>query len=213
MLEDFGLIPHETPTTAALVGRKFTRLTVLAIGKPPGSYRYAAVCDCDCGTRLAARLEKITAGKTQSCGCYQRDRSATHGCWGHPIFPVWSHLMSRCYNKKDKRFEHYGGRGISVCEHWHDPNNFIENMYPSYERGLQLDRIDNDGNYEPSNCRWATPLIQQRNRGNVIRVTIGEKTLPLTEWCEINGVNPGTAHDRIRRGWSPEVAVTAKAKD
>lgn len=99
--------------------------------------------------------------KKKSCGC--RTHIITHGKTNHPIFNIWRGMMRRCYNKSDKAYENYGGRGISVCKHWHSIKNFIEDMYPSFEEGLTLDRIDVNGNYTPDNCRWADRFTQNSN--------------------------------------------------
>ena len=89
-----------------------------------------------------------------------------HGLTKHPLYHVWQHMMHRCYNKKDGRFCYYGRRGITVCQRWHQCANFIEDMYPTYKKGLQIDRKDNDGGYTKDNCRWITHTEQQRNKSN-----------------------------------------------
>lgn len=89
-----------------------------------------------------------------------------HGLTKHPLYPVWAHSMARCYNIKDKGFHCYGGRGIKVDVRWHKCTNFIEDMYPTYKKGLQIDRKDNNGNYTKNNCRWITHTEQQRNKSN-----------------------------------------------
>ena len=90
----------------------------------------------------------------------------THGQTNHPIFVVWKGMMYRCNNPKSNRYDDYGGRGIKVCERWHDVRNFIADMYPSYIEGLQLNRKENDGNYEPDNCKWSTPSQNSKNKRN-----------------------------------------------
>lgn len=87
----------------------------------------------------------------------------THGLWNHRLYYTWKSMKRRVFDAKYKAYKQYGGRGITICERWLDVKNFIDDMYPSYQEGLELDRIDNDGNYEPSNCRWATRSIQCRN--------------------------------------------------
>lgn len=87
----------------------------------------------------------------------------THNLTHHRLYKTWNVMIQRCSNPKATRFDLYGGRGIKVCERWHSVENFIEDMYPSYQEGLSIDRIDGNGNYEPSNCRWTTKVIQSRN--------------------------------------------------
>ena len=90
--------------------------------------------------------------------------SKKHGLWHHRLYPTWTAMMARCRNSKATGYEHYGGRGIKVCDRWLDVSKFIEDMFPSYKEGLRLDRVNNDGNYEPSNCRWATVSNNLKNR-------------------------------------------------
>ena len=87
-----------------------------------------------------------------------------HGMWHHPVYKVWATMKQRCQNPKNQRYADYGGRGIKVCDRWQDPVNFIEDMFHAWKQGLTLDRINNDGNYEPSNCRWATRKEQRANQ-------------------------------------------------
>ncbi|KKL81442.1 hypothetical protein LCGC14_1994720 [marine sediment metagenome] len=212
-LAQYGLIPWESRLVK--VGDKFNRLTVLAIGKIPKTFRYYAVCKCDCGNEKIwkVRLDGMRDGNIRSCGCLQIESAVKHGNWDHHLYPMWSHMMSRCYNEKDKRYEYYGGRGIQVCEEWHDLNNFIADISKIYKKGLQIDRIDNDGNYEPSNCRFSTPTEQSRNRSSNIKITHNGKTLCLMEWSEVTGICYGTLWDRIKvLNWSPSKALTTKPR-
>lgn len=114
---------------------------------------------CFCGNEFEARIAHVKNGNTKSCGCIIH----VHGLSGHILYKVWSDMMRRCYNPEYKNYIDYGGRGITVCERWHSVENFIEDMYPTFEEGLTLDRINVDGNYEQSNCRWATKFLQAQN--------------------------------------------------
>lgn len=122
-----------------------------------------------CGKEWEARINDINRNKkgTKSCGCYHIKRATeantTHDCANHPLYATWKGMKDRCQNPKTPKYKNYGGRGIQVCERWLDIKNFIEDMYPSYQEGLTLDRIDVDGDYEPDNCRWATLNTQARN--------------------------------------------------
>lgn len=122
---------------------------------------------CSCGNIFKSTTYRVDTKKTMSCGCYHKlmakKSNSKHGLWNHKIYHVWNSMIGRCKNEKDNNFQDYGGRGITVCERWLDVRNFIEDMYPTYQNGLSIDRINNDGNYEPSNCRWTTRNVQARN--------------------------------------------------
>ena len=122
---------------------------------------------CFCGIEFRAQMSKIKTNNIKSCGCYRRKRmieiNTIHGLRNHKLYIVWKNIIERCTNSQNKSYKNYGGRGISICEKWLDLENFINDMYPSYEDGLSIDRIDVNGNYEPSNCRWATKELQSRN--------------------------------------------------
>lgn len=116
-------------------------------------------------------------------------------------------MRQRCENKNNKGYPNYGGRGITVCERWHLFENFIADMgEPTAD--VSIDRIDNNGNYEPSNCRWATRTDQSRNRRNCLMYKIGGITKTLTEWCTQHGMNYGAVRSRLEKGWSIEAALT-----
>ena len=120
-----------------------------------------------CGKEFKATSGSIKSGNTKSCGCYNLkliyERNLSHNLSSHPLYDTWRNLKARCYNAKNPRYIDYGGRGIKVCERWLDIRNFIEDMYPTYEEGLSIDRINNDGDYAPDNCRWTTKYIQSQN--------------------------------------------------
>lgn len=129
--------------------------------------RRYALYKCFCGNEFEALCSNINRGLTKSCGCYNimliKDRSITHGLTSHRLYKTWNNMMQRCNNQNIKSYKDYGGRGITICNEWLDIQNFINDMYPSFEEGLTLDRIDVNGNYCKENCRWATPIVQARN--------------------------------------------------
>lgn len=149
-----------------LTGRVFERLTVverchLRNGRP----RW--VCRCICRTLKSVAACELKAGKTKSCGCLnaesRRTKAVRHGFNRTATYVCWSNMLARCGNANRPDFKNYGGRGIAVCERWLEFQNFLADMGEK-PRGLSIDRIDNDGNYEPDNCRWATPSEQRRNQ-------------------------------------------------
>jgi hypothetical protein len=142
-------------------------LGLLKISDKSNEKRRYGLYKCDCGAEFKTQLRNIRTGATKSCGCYHKrgliERSTTHGLSKHRIYDVWVAMVYRCTVHTDINYKNYGGRGIGVCERWMEVSNFIEDMYPSFMEGLSIDRIDNDGNYEPSNCRWVTKEVQTRN--------------------------------------------------
>lgn len=192
------------------IGNTYGRLTILRAGQKP----YYVICSCSCGTIKETRLQRITSGYTRSCGCLSREltakRSITHGFAGTPIHRCWTSMLSRCRNPKVPNFPLYGGRGITVCERWTSFANFLADM-GNRPGSASLDRIDNNGNYSPANCRWAIGPEQQRNRRSNTLLTIDGQTHCISEWAEIAGLKPNTIHERLRRGWLPASAVTSPA--
>lgn len=139
------------------------------------------LCLCDCGHLLRADLTSLRKGAVKSCGCFQRELRTKHGIFvgrGNkttPEYRSWTAMLHRCTNSKHMSYHRYGGRGIMVCERWKEFANFLADM-GLRPMGKSLDRINNDGNYEPGNCRWATPKEQQANRGCVVGRTAKIKT-------------------------------------
>ena len=204
----FGLIPHHSKKVA--VGDKFGRLKVLFTGKKPDSYKYTAICECECGILSTVRIAMLKETGSLKCTCnYDRTKpKQNHGLWKSPLYTVWWHMLRRCENPKDDRYCDYGGRGIKVCDRWHSLENFHADLIETYDKLMQLDRIDNDKGYSPENCKWSTKNEQMRNRRSNIFVTIDGDKKVLKDWAIHFGVNYHSVYHRIKKmGWEPEVAL------
>lgn len=169
-------------------------------------------CLCDCGTVTNVAYNSLKNGQV-SCGCKQKESvkiaNTTHGKSYGKLYKIWTSLKSRCYNPNDKAYKDYGGRGIKVYNDWY--YGFITFYEWAFENGyndnLTIDRINNNGNYEPTNCRWVDRKIQQNNRRNNHYITIKGETKTLQEWGEYVGIKPNTILCRIRKNWSNEEAI------
>lgn len=157
-------------------GDQFGRLTVVREGEPETPGRRRIVCRCACGVEVTAGLIALTTGNTKSCGCLSRDAAAarmkTHGATiggKPPEYNCWVAIRVRCNNPKNGSYAYYGGRGIKVCARWQSFEAFLEDMGPRPSPAHSIDRKDNDGNYEPGNCRWATKAEQMQNTREIYR--------------------------------------------
>lgn len=208
-------------TQGIRTGDKYGRLTILQSKGRTKQYDSLWQCMCDCGNVIITRGGALKAGHTKSCGCYQKERTAsahkTHGLSSvingeaDNLYKVWVSMKGRCLNPKDMGYKNYGGRGIIICSEWLSFTPFYAWAIKSgYEKSLTLDRINNNGNYEPSNCRWATRLEQSRNRRSVKVITYNGLTRPSFEWARELGIPSKLFTERLRRGWTIEKAFNTK---
>lgn len=198
-----------------LSGKKFNHLLVLKLDSIKNNTTYW-LCQCDCGNIKKISAGHLKNGHTKSCGCIRKDCRADknpsykHGLRKSRLYEILVNIKTRCYNVNNKTYKNYGGRGITVCEEWR--NDFL-NFYNwamdnGYRDDLTIDRIDVNGNYEPSNCRWVNWKIQQNNRRNNHIIEYNGEKHTLQEWSEILPINVSSSvlRYRILNGWSIEDA-------
>lgn len=202
-----------------MVGRKFGRLTVISRATNSG-HDTRWNCQCECGNAYIAWGTSLRRADVVSCGCYRRDRLIKHGHAGIGVrrqgYGIWSAMKDRCSNPSNPEFGCYGGRGISVCARWKASfEEFISDMGLRPSRKYSIDRIDNNGNYEPGNCRWATRREQDDNRRNAMFVSYRGQTMIFRKAVLAAGsvVLAPTARWRIRNGWSVEAALETPARE
>ena len=181
---------------------KFGRLTVLSyMGKKSNGNTYW-LCQCQCGKRKSIRRGDFVSGKTQSCGCLNLEIMTKHGQHKTPEYKAWVKMRFRCLNPNEPSFHSYGGRGIKVCKRWAKFENFIEDMGKRPSKKHSIDRVDVNGDYKPSNCRWATIRQQSRNRRDNHWITYKGKTLILNDWAKKLKIHKATLRARFKRGLS-----------
>ena len=201
------------------LGQKFGKLTVISFhhkkervcGNRRRTFCYY-LCKCDCGNETIVAKDFLIRKKnpTKSCGCisknFLRSLTMTHGKSNTRLFRIWTHIKDRCFNSRNDAYKNYGARGISICNDW--KNDFISfynwAIANGYREDLTIDRINNNGNYEPANCRWISVKTQHRNtRRNVFLVYNNEKRC-VSEWAEMLGISKETLYGRIKKGWPVE---------
>lgn len=203
---------------ADLTGKRFGRLTVINEEQIRLGGSVVWLCKCDCGNYTKVRANHLKRGGVVSCGCYNREIITRHGLSNTRLHHTWACMLDRCTNPNAQEAENYIGRGIKVCDEWLNSfeafaewayaNGFDENA----KRGdCTLDRIDNDGDYEPNNCRWVTAKQQARNRrSNTVLEWNGEKHC-LAEWAELLKEPYAKLLSRHRRGWSTQEILFGRA--
>lgn len=203
-----------------MVGKRCGRLTVIYDAGLTENGHYAWGCKCDCGTEVVVRGAQLRNGTTRSCGCLQRDtlrdirrtHGASRGAGGDLMlakaYHTRVHVISRCNNPNSKAYPDYGGRGITVCSRWLDSfEAFLSDMGLPPSRQHSIERLDVDGNYDPSNCVWATAVEQARNQRRSRKITINGITKNITTWQRDSGVTYTTIMKRLSRSVPPSLLL------
>ena len=195
-----------------LTGKRFGNWTVVE-RKPNKNKRIMWLCRCDCGTEHEVASTQLMCGASTSCGCKRvkslKTKFTKHGMTKSRLYEIYMGMLKRCYNEKSKAYKRYGGIGIKVCDEWLGKNGFENfsqwSFLNGYADNLTLDRFPNQkGNYEPSNCRWATPKEQSNNRKTNVYITRDGETHTMKEWCDILEFDYGIVNGRKQRGWNED---------
>jgi len=197
-----------------MTGMKFGKLFVSHLSGRKADKTAIWHCVCDCGETREVAGTGLRAGRHKSCGCaspkFTKERTTTHNMSRTKTYKIWAHMIQRCKNKKQVRYKDYGGRGITVCDKWLDFTNFYADM-GECGPSLSIDRIDNNGNYEPSNCRWADAITQNNNTRKNRFVTANGKTMTIANWARLLNIKQNTIVTRLRRGWTDDQAINGLA--
>jgi hypothetical protein len=199
-----------------LTNQRFGRLTALLPVKKPWSSKYYWACRCDCGREVETIGSNLLRGNSTSCGCAKNEAVGAlnfqHGMSKTRMFKIWAGIRKRCNNPNMTSYSHYGGRGIRVCERWDTFIQFYLDMKEGYADNLSLERINPNGDYEPSNCKWATAKQQARNKRNTVLLECDGVKRTAAEWEEITGVPRNTIWNRVKRGWTVNQSIYGKAE-
>lgn len=195
----------------ALTGMAFGHLCVIEFAHTYKGHSYW-LCRCDCGRYSIARGSHLKTGNVSSCGC--KKGNITHGESKTRLYSVWNGMKDRCRNVNSPEYHRYGGRGISVCEEWENYETFREwALSHGYAPNLSIDRKDNDGNYNPENCRWATAKEQANNTSKTRFIVLDGERHSVSEWARKLGINQSTLSMRLNKyGWSAEKALRTEVK-
>lgn len=197
-----------------LVGQKFGKLTALQQAGRDKRGETLWMCKCECGNVVNVLSSNLRTGHTKSCGCLKNVASNyKHGKAGTPLYKIWANMIQRCNNPDSTYYHRYGARGISVCDRWLKFENFYADMGEN-PKGFCLERIDNDGDYCPGNCKWVSPKEQARNRETSVDITYQGRTQCVSAWEEELGFKHGTLWMRLYTyNWPIEKAMTEPIKD
>ena len=197
---------------ADLTGQTFNMLTAVRSDGKSGTHTMW-LCKCSCGSEKLKRVRasELLAGTIRSCGCIVKEQArrnirelmTTHGQSGTRVYQIWLAMKNRCLRESNPQYKDYGGRGIEICERWLNSfENFYADMGDPPDNEHTIERRNNDGNYEPGNCCWATRTQQSNNKRTSRLITHGGRTQTVTQWSRELGIPPMTIHNRLRRGWT-----------
>lgn len=200
-----------------LKGKKFNNLTVLEKTKNKGE-KVLWKCQCACGKITFVTTCNLRGDKVKSCGCLKNQnlisRNTKHNQRHTKLYEVWKSIKQRCLNPNNRYFKNYGGRGITICKEWKDDfiNFYNWSIENGYKENLTIDRIDNNGNYDPSNCRWTNRYIQANNTRNNHYIFFNNENLTISQWAKKLNISYHTLFLRLKNGWSIEKALTTPIK-
>lgn len=204
------------PKAIDLTGQQFTRLKVISFGEHrrsiSGTSKRYWVCQCECGNKCMVSTHSLVQRYTKSCGCLKIEsdkngcKSVTHGKSKTRLYKIWIDMKRRCDDEWRKAYKYYGDRGITYCKEWKTFEPFYEwAMNNGYKDNLTLDRINNDGDYEPDNCRWVDYFVQANNRSNNHFITYKGRTQTISQWAGEIGLSQSVIRDRLNKlNWSIE---------
>lgn len=194
-----------------LIGKIFGELQIIYQIENDKNGHSKFRCKCNCGKEINVLLSNLKRGHTKSCGCKKGNmiskKKETHGKTHTKLYKIWNNIKQRCFNKNNSRYKDYGARGIKICDDWlNDFTSFYNwSMSNGYKDNLTLDRIDNNGNYEPNNCRWTTYKEQNNNKRNNHLLTYNKETHTITEWSKILGIHYTCLRNRILKKYPQEL--------
>lgn len=197
------------------IGDSFGLLVVMHKARDNKGHRVWK-CRCHCGSITYQKYSSLKSGVVVSCGCHKREllvkRNTSHGDHKSPEYKSWENMITRCGNPNTPYYKHYGGRGIKVCRRWKDYSNFLTDMGRKPSVSYELERIDNNKGYSPSNCRWATRKEQMANRRITRHITVKGITKTMMEWSLVTGVGCKTIEYRMNAGWSEDRLLSKPQK-
>lgn len=196
---------------------KFGNLTVLYRApdhKTSGGQNVTVwVCRCQCGNEITVTSQNLRTGHTKSCGCLFPMHNLKHGACINPsdsrLYGIWNGMKARCLSKNNPSYSRYGKRGIKICEEWSKFEAFRDwSLLNGYNDTLTIDRIDNDGDYEPKNCRWTVVKVQSNNTRRNVKIDFQGETYTISEWSDITGIPYKALWYRLNSGWEVEKAFS-----